>query len=266
MSVALFSSMFKRNSMILLLCTIWLVLYLLAIIAMYNPADVAASMAALKSMPASMQKAFGLSNMITTLNDFLANVFYSISYGIILIVYAVLVSTRLIATHVSRGSMSYLLSTPVSRSRVAITQAIVFGAGLLALGLFTVLTGLLGSNMLIANAHLDTGTFLAINLIGFLLYFFVGGYCFFFSCLFNDDKIAFTVSAVVTLSMFALNMIAKVGEVGWIHYFTVFSLFNPTAIARGEVVVLPLALLLAVMGGLFYGAGIVVFTKRDLPL
>jgi len=55
------------------------------------------------------------------------------------------------------------------------------------------------------------------------------------------------------------------GKLANLKYFTIFTLFNTADILAGESVVFPIIILIAV-AIVFYGMGIFIFSKRDLPV
>lgn len=80
-------------------------------------------------------------------------------------------ATQLLAHLVDKGSMAYLLSTKVSRTQIAFTQALVLISGLLFIVLLTFLGGIIAGEMLI-----DSQTSLEFNT--FSRYAWLDFYCF----------------------------------------------------------------------------------------
>ncbi|MED1203851.1 ABC transporter permease subunit [Heyndrickxia acidicola] len=222
----------------------------------------------LKQMPSNYLSAFGLQGgMAGNLSGFLAGEYYGLLFIIILMIYSVMTSSQLIARFIDRGSMAYLLSTPNSRVKVAGTQAILLVFGLLMIVLFTTIAGLAGAAWMIKGGNLSVSRFVTINLMGFLLFFVITGYSFLFSCLFNDEKRALTLSGLLTIIFFALDLAAKLSDrLSWIKSLTIFTCFHPSDIARGGVNIWPSAIGLAIAGVLLYSIALYIFKKRDLPL
>ncbi len=85
-----------------------------------------------------------------------------------------MVNHRLLATHIDKGSMAYLLSTPNSRKTVAVTQA-VYSLASIAL-FFTLVTGMgIGVSQAMFPGELEIGTFVILNLYVIVNYFAIGG-------------------------------------------------------------------------------------------
>ena len=77
-----------------------------------------------------------------TIPDLMASGFYAMFALIIPLVYVVITANSLIAAQIDRGSMVYTLSTPITRVKVAVTQAMYLIIAILAMFLTLTLTGL----------------------------------------------------------------------------------------------------------------------------
>jgi len=222
----------------------------------------------LKQMPQKYLNAFGLDGgMPQNLSGFLAGEFYGLLFLLILMIYSVILSSQLMVRLVDRGSMAYLLSTSASRTKVAVTQAAILIFGLLLITVITIATVLIGSDLMIKGNDLEVSNFIQMNVVGFLLFFVISGYSFFFSCVFNDEKRVLAVSGGLSVIFFAIHLVAKMStDYDWLKYFTVFSTFDPSGIAKGTVNILPISLALGFSGIVLYTLAILIFSKRDLPL
>lgn len=221
----------------------------------------------LKSLPSNLLSAFSLQHGIQKLSNYLATEFYGLLFLIIMSIYCVVTAIQLVARLVDRGSMAYLLATPTSRTKIAVTQAFILLFGQFAIVLLATAGGLVGTHWINTQATLDVGTFVKMNLVGFLLFFVVSGYSFLFSCLFNDEKRALNLSAGLTFIFFAIHLIGKMSShVDWLLNFTVFSAFDPQKISRGDAHLLWPIIGLAAAGIILYLLAILVFRKKDLPI
>lgn len=72
--------------------------------------------------------------VLTTLPGCLAGEFYGLFYVIILAIYTVCAGTKLMAHLIDNGSTAHLLATPVSRTKIAVTQAIPLIVGIIVIG------------------------------------------------------------------------------------------------------------------------------------
>ncbi|MGQ0518112.1 ABC transporter permease subunit, partial [Bacillus sp. D-CC] len=79
-------------------------------------------------------------------------------------------TTHLIARHVDKGAMAYLLATPVSRVKIATTQAAVLILGLLIIVVVTYVAGIVGAEWFLQDNNLNKELFLKINIVGGLIF------------------------------------------------------------------------------------------------
>ncbi|WP_243387593.1 ABC transporter permease subunit [Bacillus kexueae] len=269
MSLSLFKTMMKLNGKTIISYAFGAAVYLLLAVWMYPQIAKSTELnKVIEQMPEGFLNAFGFEGgMPEDLSGFLAAEYYGLIFLLILMIYCVLLSTQLVARHVDRGSMAYLLATSTSRTKVAMTQAFVLVLGLFVIVLFTFLSGVLGASWFMEDETFHLDRFIHINVLGFLVFFVVSGYCFFFSCLFNDEKRALSVSGGITVLFFMISLVSKISDkLDWLQAFTLFTAYQPDDIARGTVDVLPVALGLLLAGLLFFALSILVFKKRDLPL
>ena len=268
MNAALLRCMLKTNAQTIFSYAIGMVFYLWMLLWVYpSIASSSALNTVLKAMPQSMLRLFGMQAGMQQLGDYLAGEFYGLIFIIIMAVYTLATASKLMARLVDRGPMAYLLASPVSRVRIACTQAIVLLVGLFTIGAFTTIGGLIGAAWIVKNAHLDTGRFVQLNLIGCLLFAVIAGYSFLCSCAVNDEKKALGTSAVLTLVLYGLNMVGKLSDkVAWMKDLSLFTTFDPQGILHAHVHVLGTALGLAASAVILFAAGVLVFRGRELPL
>src|SRR5690242_11221445 len=98
----------------------------------------------IKSLPPGMTKAFNLGNGFGTVEGFISGEYYGLLLVLIVSIFCVLFTTQLMAKLVDQGSMAFLLATPTTRGKVALTQAAVFVTGLLSIMVVTTLCGFAG--------------------------------------------------------------------------------------------------------------------------
>ena len=91
--------------------------------------------------------------------------------------------------------------------------------------------------------------------------------CFFASCLFNESRLSVALGAGVPVLFFLIRMLANMGgRLEKLKYATVFTLFDPTGLFRGDGAAYAGAAVLLALGLGFYALGTAVFSRRDLPL
>lgn len=269
MSLSLFKTMMKLNGKTVISYAFGAAAYLLLAVWMYPQiADSIEFDKIIEQMPEGFLNAFGFEGgMPEDLSGFLAAEYYGLIFLLIVMIYSILTSTQLIARLIDRGSMAYLLATSTSRTKIVLTQAIVLMLGLFVIVLFTFLSGILGAHLFMDGESFHMDRFIQMNVLGFLLFFVVCSYSFFFSCLFNDEKRALSFSGGITVLFFMINLISKISEkLDWLQNFTLFTAYQPDDIARGVVEVMPISVGLGITGFIFFALSIIVFNKRDLPL
>ncbi|MDE1376829.1 ABC transporter permease subunit, partial [Bacillus licheniformis] len=140
--------------------------------------------------------------------------------------------------------------------------------GLLIIMAVTTAAGLAGYHLMLGGDYdFNVSRFLVLNLLGFLLFFAVGGISFLFSAISNDEKRALGLSGGITFLFFSFDLLGKLSEkTEWMRSLSVFSLFRPGDIVNGSADIAQVSLVLAAVGFAAFALSILIFKKRDLPL
>ena len=265
MNATLYKRELKGSWKLFVIIAAVLTMYVVMIIGMFDP-EMSDMLDQFADMMPELMNAFGMKGGMTTLIGFIS----SYLYGMILLAFPMLFSilrgNALIAKYVDRGSMVTLLAAPVKRRTVAFTQMVTLVTCITALVAYITAVQLAASEAQFPGA-LDTGKLLAINAGLLCLQLFIGGICFFASCLFSDAKYSIAVGAGVPVVMYVIQMMANMGgNLEKAKYLTFFTLFNPDQIIAGESGSgIGMWVLLAGAAVLF-GAGIAVFNKKVLSI
>lgn len=264
-SKPLLKATIKQNYIVFIIIVAVLMLYLPIIITMFDPSTQESLNEILKVMPQGMIAAMGFDEIGGTLLDFIGIYFYGFLILLLPMIYTIIVCNRSIASHVDKGSMAYLLSTPNARNKIVKTQAFFIIISITIMIGITTVVGISISNIAYPG-ELDVSKFLLLNLGALLLYYALTGIGFFSSCLFNDTKNSLMIGAGLPVVFLVIQMISDVGEkTSFLKYFTIFSLFDSDKIIKGDVF-LPQFITLFIIGIVMYEIGFYVFRKRDLPL
>jgi ABC-2 type transport system permease protein len=265
MSITLFKSTVKKNWLLLLIFFGVLTMYTTIMISMYNPKDMEAMTSMLKLFPEDMMKAMGLSSAISDLTAYLA----SWLYGLLMIgfpmVYCIILGNKLVAKTVDNGSMAYLLSTPISRVQIIVTQGIyaLLSIAVLFAALFGV--GVLTSSVMFPNT-LDTAAYLKLNVITMLINMVVMMITFFFSCLFNEARLSLGFGAGIPIAFLLMNMLggaSKDAEI--LKKLSIYGLHDPVEVTGGaEILGLNLFFIAIII--ILFTASVLVFKRKRLPL
>jgi len=242
-----------------------LTLYVTLIITMYDSEMLSALGIMAEVMP-GLFEAMGFYMGDLSLIGYLSAYLYGFILPVVPMIFSILCGHTVIAQHVDRGSMVSLLSAPVKRHAVAFTQMKVLATGITALVLYTTILQITVSHLSFPG-ELDITRLLMMNVGLLCLHFFIGGVCFFCSCLFSDAKRSLSFGAGIPISMFALQMLANVGgNAERVRYFTFFTLYSPTGLADFKSnAILGMLILFAGALVLFIGA-IAIFSKKDLHI
>jgi ABC-2 type transport system permease protein len=266
MSMPLFKSTLRSNWVILLIFLLILCLYMGSFISMYSPDSTQSMQEMLKMLPEELVRAMGIGEMSADLTSYLANYFYGMLIFLIPLIYVAIVANRLVARQVDSGFMAYLLSTPNKRIKIAITQGVWFLLSIAAL--FVLLTGV---TILLCQAaypgQLDAAAFIRLNVCTFLLTAAVGALSWFFSCVCNDVKYSLTFGAGIPVLLFMMNLFGGIREnLGWLGALSPYGLFKAGDIIRGSADMAGICLSFILSTLVLYAAGILIFSRKNLPL
>lgn len=264
-SKPLLKATLKQNYVVLLIIIGVLMMYMPTIVTMFNP-DMQTSMnEMIKMLPKQMTSMMGFSGDTSTLLSFIATYFYGFLILLLPMIYTIVVANRTIASHVDKGSMAYLLSTPNTRTKIVATQAVFLLTSItVIIGIVTAIGIAISQAMF--PGELDIAGFLILNFGVLLLYYALTGIGFFASCFFNDTRNSLMIGAGLPVAFLLLKMISDVGaKFDYLKYLSIYTLFDPAKIASGEGYAISF-IALAAIAVVMYTAAILSFRKRDLPL
>ncbi|WP_439099654.1 ABC transporter permease subunit [Ectobacillus antri] len=221
----------------------------------------------MNTMPEGMLAAFGLEKgqFISTLLDLLSVQYYSMLFLILLSIFTITTASKLLARLVEQGSMAYILAMPISRGKVAVAMILVYLSGLFFIIASNFLISLVGA--MIIQYDLDVILFFQLHMLGFLLFFAIGGYSFLCSALFTEERRVLSVAGGFTFLFYVLHMIGGINKTYEVaKSFSLFSLYEPSTILKGDTNTLVAVLILLLVGMLGYVASVYVFQRKDLLL
>jgi ABC-2 type transport system permease protein len=208
----------------------------------------------------------------------IGSMLYRIAGLLLPMIFVIMTANNLIAGQVDTGAMAYVLSTPIKRKKVTLTQMCYLIFSLFAMFAFTSITGVISLALVKGGDFTITyGQILLLNLGAFITMFAVSGICFLASSWFNRSKLSMSFGGGLSmfflvatiLGLFGSNVIPsaiRIEAMKYFNYVSVISLFDAISIMDGSLTYLwKLAILLAV-GAITYAAGIIKFNKKDLPL
>ena len=121
MNLTLFKRELQSNYKIFLMIFAVLLIYTSVVTSMFDPNLGQILQQFSQTMP-ELMSAFGMSNPGSTLIEFMASYLYGFIYVVFPLIFEIIVANKLVAKYIERGSMAYLLATPVSRQTIIRTQ------------------------------------------------------------------------------------------------------------------------------------------------
>ena len=266
MSWALFKANIRTSRFIWILMTCIFCFYLAIIIGMFDPAGADAINEMIAMMPEYLINAFGFGQLGSTLLTFVTGYIYGFLVLMFPMVISIVINHRVIASHVDKGSMAYLLASPNSRVKIATTQAVFSITSITAFFIFITTFAIIISEAMFPG-EMEVGKFIMVNIYALLMYYTIGGIGFFASCIANESKVSLGIGVGLPMAFLVLQMLGGVDEkLSWIGNLSLYALFDPDKLIVGDsfaYVGMAIFILLAIA---LYSFGISIFNKRDLPL
>ena len=266
MSSSLFKATLKSNWSIALGITLFILIYISTSISMFNPENAEFIESMLRVMPEGLMKALGFINLGTDFTQYLGNYLYGFIFLVFPFIYTSVVANRLIAKHVDSGSMSYLLSTPNTRVKIASTQAayLILSTSVI----FTILTGIaIAMSTGIWPGLLNIGLFIVLNIVTLAATLVVSGVSFLFSCIFNENRLSLAFGVGIPLLFVVFRMVYSLSEkIDWLKYLTVYTVVDVEKLLDGGPYALFATLILLGITVVLYAAGIIIFNKKSLVI
>lgn len=264
-SIPLLKREIKSNYKLFIIFAAVLTMYISVIIPMFDP-EIGEALAEFEKAMTEMMAAFGMSNPGTTLIEFINTYLFGFLFIVFPMIFEIIIANKLIAKYVDSGSMAYLLATPNKRSKIAITQGIFMLLSVATLIVFITLVGIISSEVYFPG-DLDINKYILMNVGLYCLHIAISGLVFFASCISNDTKLSYSISAGIPIGFFIIQLLANMGgKLENFKYFTIFSLFNTDKLINGETSGIWMFIILLLIGVSLYIIGILRFDKRDLPL
>lgn len=264
-NVPLFKQNIKSNYKILLIFMAVLTLYVSMMVAMFDP-EIGKTLESFTQTMPEVMAMFGMDVVASTLTGFLSNYLYGFLMLLFPMVFTIILANKMVARHVDRGSMAYLLASPNTRLKIAFTQLASLILNIAVLIAYVTVLGIVCSQAMFPG-ELEIGSFIWLNAGVFCLHFAVASICFLASCLSNETKRFFLFGAGIPILFYLIQMLANMGgKLENLKYATLFTLFNAGDIVAGNAEARLLFLVMLGIGVSLFGISLAVFCKRDLPL
>lgn len=266
LSIPMLKKEFRSTWLIFVIFIGVLTLYVTVVLSMFNP-EMGNILAEFEAALPGVMAAFGMTGAAeATLIQYASSYLFGFIMLLFPVLYCIILSNRLIGKYVDNGSMAYLLATPNTRRKIVFTQGTFLWSSLAILIAVIALIGV-GYLQIAFPDELEVGKYLLLHVGVLGLHTTISGIGFFSSCIFNETKWSYAVSAGVPLAGYILQMMANLGgKYENLKYTTFFSLFMPDKLLAEESSAYIMVVCLYLIGFLFYIAGGWIFTKRNLPL
>lgn len=241
------------------------ILYACVIIGMYDP-ELGESLTLMRDAMPELFAAFGMADQGTTLLEFVVNYLHGFLLVVLPLVLVAVPTSRLVVRHVERGSISYLLAQPVSRTRLMLSQV-----GVLILCLVLLAAALTAFELATAHAmfpgELDASDLIVANAATFCLWLLLSGVCWASACVLSNVSAARWAGVALCALFVLVQMLSGVGdELSWLADATPLALFDQLGVASGGMGALAGATALGVSGGVLFALGTIAFARRDLSV
>lgn len=255
----------KSNWKLFLIFIAILTMYTIIVISMYDP-KLAKTLEEFFEIMPEMMSMVGMNGDATTLNSFMITYLYGFIFLIFPMIFYIILINKLVASHIDRGSMAYLLASPNNRVKIIFTQLKVVGSYIFTLIFYTTILSIITCQIMFPN-ELNISTFLILN-VGFLLFHCaLSGISFFASCIFNETKNALLLGAGLPLMFFIIQMLVNMGgNLENLKYITLFSLFDPVGLINREISSYLMIGMLLIIAIILYSSAIIIFKKRDISV
>lgn len=195
--------------------------------------------------------------------------YYGMLASTIIALFVVICGNKLLAGQVDQGSMAYILTAPIKRTTVAVTQLVYL------VGSLVVTFGLMGATSVIANNIVNAGfkshVLVDLNFGAFMVALAFAGIMFAASGIFNLSKNSMGTGGLLIILFILLAIIGSFADYGVsalenIQKLTIVSLFDYKNIMVEGSKWLPKITVLGGIAAVTFGIGTTVFAKKDLPL
>ncbi len=266
MSFSLFRANIRENRMIWLVISLVFTFYLVVVTSLFSPDSARALEDFMDMLPPVVMDMGGFNLMGTTLISTLAGYLYGMIIFMFPMILSAAVNHRLIARKVDGGSMAYLLATPNTRRKIAVTQAV---SSMVSITAFfaVVVAATLAASAAMFPGMLDVPKALQLNAYALSMYLAFGGIGFLASCAAADGRLSLGLGVGIPVGFVFLQMVARAGaDLRFFKYLTICTLFDPDAVLTGDGFVwLGMAAFLLLAAAL-YVIAVRVFERRDLSI
>lgn len=195
--------------------------------------------------------------------------YYGMLVPTLIALFVVISGNKVLAAQVDQGSMAYILTAPIKRLTVALTQIFYLVASLVVT--FGTMTGTAIVTNHLANAHFTNQILIYLNIGAFMVALAFSGIMFAASGSFNRSKYALGTGGLLIIAFILLAIVGSFASYGvpalkTVQHLTIVSLFDYKNVLLSGSKWLPKLGVLGIISVLTYVWGAGRFVKKDLPL
>lgn len=263
MNGPLFRYSCKRTFPMWFVFTALMCAYAFAVVRMYDP-EAGAALADLASSLPQTLTVFSMADYDNTFTAFIVNYLYGMLMLALPMLFTILLSTQLMARHIARGTMAYLLASPNSRKTIAATQR-----NVLIFYLFLMLAVCSCTTVVLCEffypGQLAVLHFLLLTACVFALQLVFAGISFLFSCKCSSTGRALLFSTAACLLFYTLRLLANLGgSLRYLQYLTPYTLIQVSGILQSDLYACLLPLALLVLAAVLFALAGRMFRTRTL--
>ncbi|ANB60984.1 ABC transporter permease subunit [Anoxybacteroides amylolyticum] len=218
----------------------------------------------LESLPKSMVKAFGMDQL--NIGNFMG--YYGIRVYMMTTllgsIYATILGANIVAKEESEKTIEFLLSKPLTRSRIITEKWLVVVVNILALNAAAVLSSLFGFH--IAKGHeVSIKTFVLLTIATILLHVTFGAVAFLLSTMMRKTRNTLSISLGLVLVAYFLHIMSGISEdLEFLKYFTPFKYVDAAPIINNEQLEPLYVFIMAAVILFSVAMSYVVYKKKDI--
>jgi ABC-2 type transport system permease protein len=217
-------------------------------------------------LPEAMVKAFGFDKLGTELTTYLSGYLFGFILVIFPIIFIVFTANSLVASHVDKGTMAYIISNPINRKKVITTQIAYLVATIVTLISYAAIVVIVMS-LIMWPGLLEVGNYILLNIVTISLLVAISSICFLASTFFNSSKQSVGASSAIVTVFIMMNMLKGVSEdLDFLKFFTPISLLDTTKILTDSGYAWATIAGLVLFSIVVFGASVVIFDKKDLAV
>lgn len=243
-----------------------LTIYTTVSVGMFDPDGAKLINSLMEMLPEVMVKAFGFDQLGTELTTYLAGYLFGFILVIFPIIFIVFTANSLVASHVDKGTMAYILSNPIKRTTVIKTQIAFLVATITALITYAAIVVIVMSAVMWPGL-LDVKNYIILNIVTVSLLVAISSICFLASSFFSTSKYSVGASSALVTVFIMVNMLKGVSaELEFLKFFTPISVLDTTRILTDSTYAFIVVACMVAFSLVTFIASAVVFDKKDLTI